>query len=185
MKGIADSLRCRGHPCDKKKLAMLRFIFVCGEKGSAKFLFSTTSNYYSFRMTTFFFPDCFSRWRNNGAPVINIILIYISTILQVGDFVNKTTLNRYFCPMSTNCSFCCNTFVYFVICVLYAMLSLQFYQLQSKLPVVGEFLVGTDKCKPARYCTCYYIAVEHVGMFRSVNLEYRNLVEGGENCRSR
>lgn len=28
MKGIADSLRCRGHPCDKKKLAMLRFIFV-------------------------------------------------------------------------------------------------------------------------------------------------------------
>ena len=28
MKGIADFLRCRGHPCDKKKLAMLRFIFV-------------------------------------------------------------------------------------------------------------------------------------------------------------
>lgn len=50
-------------------------LFVAERKGAQKPYFSGTYNQYSSHIQTFCFSDCFSRWRNNGAPIINIILI--------------------------------------------------------------------------------------------------------------
>lgn len=50
-------------------------------------------------MTTFFFPDCFSRWRNNGALVINII-IYI--LANVGFCEQTSILSHFSCQIADN-----------------------------------------------------------------------------------